>query len=249
MNSAAELRELDTAEPLFVPSYPALTAVDDAQPVENESANATARRVLNVTCALVLLLVTAPLMLLAAIAIRLDSPGPIIYRQTRVGIDRRRGPAGPDAARRRVDYGGRLFTMYKFRTMRATREPGPQIWARPDDERITRVGAVLRKFRIDELPQLVNVLKGDMNLIGPRPEQPEIVVRLRDRVEGYARRQRVLPGITGWAQVNNGYDQGLEDVVRKVELDLEYIRRASVVQDLDILFRTVPVVLFRRGAI
>jgi lipopolysaccharide/colanic/teichoic acid biosynthesis glycosyltransferase len=132
--------------------------------------------------------------------------------------------------------------MYKFRTM-VTRDAARQVWARPDDPRVTAVGRVLRKFRLDELPQLWNVLRGHMNLVGPRPEQPDIALQLRDQIDGYALRSRVRPGITGWAQVNLPYDRCLDDVRRKVALDLEYIRRQSLTADFAIMLRTPAVML------
>jgi lipopolysaccharide/colanic/teichoic acid biosynthesis glycosyltransferase len=112
---------------------------------------------------------------------------------------------------------------------------------------VTPIGRVLRKYRLDELPQLSNVIKGDMNVVGPRPEQPNIFLQLREQVDGYSRRQRVLPGITGWAQVNHHYDQTIDDVRRKVQLDLDYASRMSAAEDLRIMVRTVPVMLFRTG--
>ena len=204
-------------------------------------------RTLNVAAAVVLLVVLAPVMLLIALAIRLTSPGPVLYTQTRVGVDRRGSRAGDWAARRRVDYGGRLFRIYKFRTMRADPEAAEQVWARPDDERVTPVGRLLRRYRLDELPQLWNVLRGDMNVVGPRPEQPEIFAALRDQISDYARRQQVLPGITGLAQVSQPYDRCVDDVRSKLRYDLHYIQRMSPAQDLAILARTLPVVLLRRG--
>jgi lipopolysaccharide/colanic/teichoic acid biosynthesis glycosyltransferase len=207
------------------------------------------RRGLNVVLALVLLMVCTPLLLLIALLIRLTSPGPVIYRQSRVGVDRRDPFNTSWNGRRRIDYGGRIFTMYKFRTMRPDPDSMLQVWARPDDNRVTPIGRVLRKYRLDELPQLVNVLKGDMNIVGPRPEQPKIFMDLREEVARYAERQRVLPGITGWAQINQSYDTSVEDVRRKVEFDLEYIQRRSPAYDLQILLRTVPVMIFKRGAL
>ena len=208
--------------------------------------SARARRMLNVAVALFALILAAPLMLVIAIAIKLTSRGPVLYTQTRVGVDRRRGSGGN--WRRRIDYGGKLFTMYKFRTMRVESGSGPEVWAQPDDPRVTPIGRILRKYRLDELPQFVNVLKGDMNVVGPRPEQPRIFVSLREQVDRYHERQTVLPGITGWAQVNQHYDTCVEDVVRKLQLDLQYARRASVAMDLQILAKTIPVVLYRKGA-
>jgi lipopolysaccharide/colanic/teichoic acid biosynthesis glycosyltransferase len=205
------------------------------------------RRALNVVVAAVGIVLALPIMILIALAIKLTSPGPVIFRQTRVGIDRRTPGIPPGNWRRNVDHGGRLFTLYKFRTMRAD-SGRAQIWASPDDPRVTRVGHFLRKYRLDELPQLFNVLKGDMNVVGPRPEQPAIFAGLRQEIGRYPARQRVLPGITGWAQVNQHYDRSIEDVKSKVEFDLEYIQRQSVTEDLKILMRTVPTVVFGRGA-
>ena len=124
-----------------------------------------------------------------------------------------------------------------------------QVWARADDNRITPVGRVLRKLRLDELPQLWNVLRGDMNVVGPRPEQPRIFVALAEQIEGYQRRQRVRPGITGWAQINLAYDRSVDDVRQKLAFDLEYIRNQSALEDLRIMLRTPAVMLGRRGAL
>lgn len=207
------------------------------------------RRVLNVSFALIGIILLSPVMLLIALLIRLSSPGPVIYKQTRVGLDRRRGASPAMMARRKIDYGGRLFTIYKFRTMRPDRESTVQVWAHAGDPRITRVGRILRKYRLDELPQLFNVLRGDMNIVGPRPEQPNIFMELREQVPGYPHRQRVLPGITGWAQINHHYDQSVEDVKRKVSFDLEYLQRESVALDLRIMLQTVPVMVLRKGSV
>ena len=206
-----------------------------------------ARRTLNVAVAGIGLVLAAPVMLLTALVIKLDSRGPVIFRQQRVGLDRRgsRGP-GSQNRRRSSDVGGRLFTIYKFRTMTCAPEGAAEKWATKEDVRITRVGRFLRATRIDELPQLVNVLKGDMNIVGPRPEQPSIFQELRRELGGYEERQKVLPGITGWAQVNLGYDPSIDAVKKKVELDLEYIDRRSATQDLAIMARTMPVMVFRR---
>jgi lipopolysaccharide/colanic/teichoic acid biosynthesis glycosyltransferase len=206
-----------------------------------------ARRALNVFVAAASLAMLAPLFLLLALLVRLSSPGPILYTQYRVGIDRRRPGSGDRHWRRRHDYGGRLFRIYKFRTMYVD-DSDQQVWARQDDPRVTPIGRVLRGFRLDEFPQLVNVLRGDMNIVGPRPEQPKIFQELREQVDRYQTRQRVLPGITGWAQVNHHYDADVEGVRRKIELDLEYVRRRSAVHDLQIMLRTIPVVVTRQGA-
>ena len=207
-----------------------------------------ARRALNILVATVGLIVAFPLMLLIAALIKLTSRGPVLFTKTRVGLDRRALSGAGGNTRRHTDLGGTPFTMYKFRTMRPADETTSETWAQPEDARVTALGQVLRKFRLDELPQLFNVLKGDMNIVGPRPEQPNIFVYLREQIEGYQRRQRVRPGITGWAQINQGYDTSVDDVRRKVRYDLEYIRRQSALEDLRIMARTLPVMLRRRGA-
>src|SRR2546426_2707131 len=141
-------------------------------------------------------------------------------------------------------------TLFPYTTLFRSRPAGagdPETWAAPDDERVTPVGRVLRKLRLDELPQLFNVLTGDMNVVGPRPEQPAIFVHLREQIEGYQRRQRVRPGITGWAQINQGYDSSIDDVRRKVDYDLEYIQRQSALEDVRIMVRTPAVMLGQRG--
>jgi len=207
-------------------------------------------RALNVVVALVGIIVTLPFMLVIAIAIRLSSSGPVLFTQPRIGVDRRRGDVS-EAIRslRKEDLGGRIFTIYKFRTMRPETGTPSQVWASEGDPRITRVGRFLRKTRLDELPQLFNVVRGDMNIVGPRPEQPRIFQELRDRIDNYQERQKVLPGITGWAQVNLSYDQNVDDVRKKVALDLEYIEERSVTRDFLIMLKTLPVMLFRKGAV
>jgi lipopolysaccharide/colanic/teichoic acid biosynthesis glycosyltransferase len=205
-----------------------------------------ARRNLNVVAASILLVLTLPVMLVVALLVMLTSRGPILYTQTRVGVDRRTRFSVD--GRRRVDYGGRLFKIYKFRTMRIDADRSGEVWASPDDPRVTPVGRVLRKYRLDELPQLFNVLKGDMNLVGPRPEQPRIFTNLRDRIDRYAERQQVLPGITGLAQVSQNYDATIDDVRQKILFDLHYISHRSWQQDLKVMLKTVPVVIFKRGA-
>lgn len=207
-------------------------------------------RALNVAVAGVGLILTAPLQLLIALLVKLSSPGPVFFTQPRVGIDRRRGTPTPEQlSRRQKDYGGRLFQIYKFRTMVQGDAKPSQVWASENDPRITKVGAVLRKYRLDELPQLWNVLKGDMNIVGPRPEQPEIFRDLREQVAAYQRRQRVLPGITGLAQVSHHYDRSVDDVRTKVQYDLEYIHRRSLVEDLRIMARTLPVMVGKKGSL
>jgi lipopolysaccharide/colanic/teichoic acid biosynthesis glycosyltransferase len=207
-------------------------------------------RVLNVLIAGVALLFLAPVCVLVALAIKLTSPGPVFYTQTRVGLDRRwRLAPADDDERREEDLCGQPFTILKFRSMRTDAEAnGQAVWATKHDSRITPVGRVLRKSRLDEIPQLINVLRGEMNIVGPRPERPSIVVRLREHVHEYPQRHRVKPGITGWAQINHSYDASIEDVRTKVRYDLEYIGRQGLLFDLRIMAMTLPVMLFKRGA-
>jgi lipopolysaccharide/colanic/teichoic acid biosynthesis glycosyltransferase len=179
-------------------------------------------RVMNLTLAAVGLVLAAPLMAVIALAIRLTSRGPVLFTQTRVGLNRRAAARHTEDFRRSNDLGGRPFTMYKFRTMRADADRiAGQVWATPGDSRVTPLGRFLRRYRLDELPQLFNVLRGDMNVVGPRPEQPAIFAALRRQIGAYPLRQRVLPGITGLAQINQQYDTSLDDVLRKVRWDLE----------------------------
>lgn len=187
---------------------------------------------------------------LLALIIKLDSPGPVFYSQERVGINRRRRGGNPDGGveRRKVLQPGRPFKVHKLRTMRTDAEAGGPQWAARNDARVTRVGRFLRKTRIDELPQFLNVLKGEMSLIGPRPERLVFVRQLEKEIPEYHDRLLVLPGITGLAQVINGYDDGLESVKRKIALDREYIARAGLRQDGRILWSTVGVVLKGEGA-
>lgn len=205
-----------------------------------------ARRIVNVVAAAIGLVAAAPVMLLIAIAIKLTSRGPVFFRQTRVGLDIRSSNGGNH--RRRVDLGGRPFMLYKFRTMHVE-APGAvkQVWAAKNDPRVTSIGRFLRVTRLDELPQLWNVLLGHMNVVGPRPEQPAIFQNLRDEVTGYTLRQRVRPGITGRAQIYLHYDTCIDDVRKKVAADLEYIDRQSVLEDLRIMLLTAPAVLWRKG--
>jgi len=205
-----------------------------------------ALRWLNVGVAGVGLLTLAPVLASIATLIKLTSRGPVLYRQVRIGRDRRDGNLGSHVERRRDDLGGKPFKMFKFRTMREEREHC-EIWAHPNDRRVTPLGRVLRQYRLDELPQFVNVLRGEMNVVGPRPEQPRIFARLRGQIEGYSTRQRVHPGITGLAQIRQGYDRSVDDVRRKVALDREYIASRSLLTDLIIMVRTLPVMLGRRG--
>lgn len=207
-------------------------------------------RVVNVAIAGVALILLAPVLLVVALLVKLTSRGPIFYMQTRVGEDRRwRRPASQSVYDRRLrDIGGRAFMIYKFRSMYTDAEQrSGAVWATKGDPRVTPLGRIMRKTRLDEIPQLLNVIKGDMNIVGPRPERPSLFAKLADNIEEYPLRQRAKPGITGWAQINHPYDTCLDDVRMKVKYDLEYLQRQSVFEDLRIMARTIPVMLFRKG--
>ena len=191
------------------------------------------KRAFDVAAASVLLLLAAPVMILAAIAILLESGfgQPVLYRQERVGE------------------GGRTFDVLKFRSMRPDAEKdGVARWAQANDDRITRVGRFIRKVRIDELPQVFNVLRGDMSFVGPRPERPQFVERLAREIPYFGLRHCVKPGITGWAQLRYAYGASVEDAAEKLKYDLYYVKRHSLLFDLAILLQTVEVVLFGKGA-
>jgi sugar transferase (PEP-CTERM system associated) len=189
------------------------------------------KRAFDVVVSLGMLIVSAPLALLAAVAIHAEDRGPILYRQTRTGQD------------------GRPFRMIKFRSMRVDAEAdGRAVWASRNDSRTTRVGAWIRRLRIDELPQLLNVLSGQMSLVGPRPERPEFVAALAHNVPFYNERHFVKPGITGWAQVRYGYGASESDAQAKLEYDLYYVKHHSLALDLMVLVQTVEIVLFRIGS-
>lgn len=213
--------------------------------LESRLSRDDARRVLNVVIALVALLATFVPMLIIAALIKLTSRGPVLFTQRRVGLNRRAPEHAGGNWRRHADDGGQTFVMYKFRTMRVG-GPAAAVWAQRDDPRVTTVGRVLRKLRLDELPQLWNVLVGDMNIVGPRPEQPAIFAELREQIQEYPRRQTVLPGITGWAQINRAYDSCVDDVREKLSYDLEYISKRSAIEDLKIMLLTPAVMLGRR---
>jgi len=221
--------------------------------------NGPVKRTIDVVGAVVGLLLTSPLFLILPVLIKLDSPGPVFYTQVRIGVNRRRrrrrigaqttGDGRRFRERRREDLLGKPFKLIKFRTMirDAEKDCGP-VWATRNDPRITRVGRILRKTRLDEIPQFINVLKGDMSLVGPRPERPHIVRALSDKVDNYHSRLAVKPGLTGLAQIENGYDSSIDSVSRKVRLDLEYIRNWSVWTDVKILCKTLVVVITGKGA-
>lgn len=188
------------------------------------------KRAFDVAFACLLLLLAAPGLLLLAIAIRLDSKGPVLFRQLRVGFH------------------GKTFLIYKFRSMRmdAESDTGPA-WATEGDQRATRVGRVLRKFHLDELPQAINVLRGEMSLVGPRPERPYFVDRLEQAIPFYGLRHFVKPGITGWAQVKYRYGASVQDSLEKLQYDLYYAKHKSLLRDIEILLKTVELVLFGKG--
>ncbi len=179
---------------------------------------------------LLLLALTLPLMLVVGLLVRLESRGPILYRQERVGL------------------GGRPFTLLKFRSMRVDAELRGPAWACQRDPRVTRVGSFMRRTRIDELPQLINILQGQMSFIGPRPERPHFVEQLAEVIPFYGQRARVKPGLTGWAQVNFPYGASVEDARVKLSYDLYYVKYRSTLLDLAILFSTVRVILFQEGS-
>jgi len=177
--------------------------------------------------ALVSLVLTFPLMLLVAVGVKLTSTGPVLFRQKRVGLN------------------GKIFTIYKFRSMVVNAEATTgAVWAKKNDPRVTPFGAVLRKTRLDELPQIFNVLRGDMSVVGPRPERPEFVTVLSEQIPFYRQRHVVKPGVTGWAQINHKYGDTIEDTIIKLEYDLYYIKNLSPSLDLYIIFDTLKVMLF-----
>ena len=189
------------------------------------------QRITNVIVAVIGIVLSFPLMVLTALAVRLSSPGPVLYRQARVGLD------------------DSLFTVYKFRSMRADAETGTgPVWAQKDDPRVTTVGRIIRRIRFDELPQLFNVLRGEMSMVGPRPERPEFVKALNDQIPYYRQRHCVRPGITGWAQISYKYGDTLEDTITKLEYDLYYIKNMSMALDNYIIFHTLKAMLLSRGA-
>jgi sugar transferase (PEP-CTERM system associated) len=190
-----------------------------------------AKRGFDVAASTALLLLTLPIMLVTAAAIRLDSSGPVLYWQTRVGR------------------GNTNFDMCKFRSMREDAErDGVAKWAAGDDDRVTRVGRVIRKLRIDELPQIINVLRGEMSFVGPRPERPFFVDRLSEQIPYFLARHSIRPGITGWAQVRYPYGASVEDAKQKLQYDLYYVKNHTLFLDILILLETVKVVVFGRGA-
>jgi exopolysaccharide biosynthesis polyprenyl glycosylphosphotransferase len=189
------------------------------------------KRVMDVVLSVIGLGIASPILLFATILIKLDSPGPIVYRQRRMGKN------------------GKIFRILKLRSMRQDAEKGTgAVWAKKNDPRVTAVGRMLRKTRIDEIPQLINVLRGEMSIVGPRPERPEMVIDLKTKICDYERRLLVKPGITGLAQVKHKYDETIEDVKKKVKYDLLYIRKMCLWTDINIMAQTFGVVLSGKNA-
>ena len=199
------------------------------RPLRARRAYAAVKRVVDWIAGALGSLLVCLLVPVVGLLIRLEDGGPVFFRQARVGR------------------GGRLFEIWKFRTMRVDAEPNGPVWAKHDDSRATRVGRVLRRTRLDELPQFFNVVKGDMSLVGPRPERPRFTSLLQRAIPFYDRRHLMRPGITGWASVRFGYGDSVGDKWRSHEYDLYYLKRRSVLLDLEILARTVVVMLLRRG--
>jgi sugar transferase (PEP-CTERM system associated) len=197
----------------------------------NSTCHRAAKALMDYVLSSVGLIISVPIFALIALAIKVDSPGPIFFRQKRVGKN------------------GKIFELLKFRSMTndAEKETGP-IWAEENDSRITRVGKIIRKLRLDEIPQMFNVLRGDMSFIGPRPERPHFVKQLIGEIPFYEKRLSVKPGITGWAQIEYPYGSSKNDALEKLKYDLFYIKNVSIFSDLSIIFRTVKIVLFGRGA-
>lgn len=253
MSAEHGLRLPRAAAPSFDPvindSYAATRRIDELGPW---------KRAADVFLALAGLVLTAPLCLLVALLIKLTSPGPVLYSQERVGQDRRRfdrrrsarhnGQDRRNSDRRRSVQFGKPFTMYKFRTMRNGAEKGDPRWAVPGDPRVTPLGRFLRRTRIDEIPQFLNVLRGDMSIVGPRPERSFFIANHDREVPEFKLRLLAKPGITGLAQVNAGYSNSVEGMRRKLGFDLEYIQRLSPMTDLRILLQTIVVVVTGKGA-
>jgi lipopolysaccharide/colanic/teichoic acid biosynthesis glycosyltransferase len=209
--------------------------------------------------ALAAIVLTAPLLLVVASLIKLESPGPVIYKQKRAGLNRRRKERRKKSdqaellyscdprkdVRRRENLGGRPFTIYKLRSMKVNAEEQTgAAWSTGDhDPRVTKIGHYIRKTHVDEIPQLLNVLRGEMSIIGPRPERPDFIARLCGSIEGYQHRLIVQPGITGLAQVRQEHDESIEDVQRKLAHDKEYIRHTCLLLDLKILLQTMLLII------
>jgi sugar transferase (PEP-CTERM system associated) len=188
------------------------------------------KRGIDIIGSLLGLTVFTPLMLIISLAIKLDTKGPIFYRQERIGEDEK------------------IFNLFKFRSMSVDAEENGPVWAEVNDQRVTRVGQVIRKMRFDEIPQMFNVLKGEMSFIGPRPERPFFVDTLKSEIPFYSERHVIKPGITGWAQICYSYGASKEDALEKIKYDLYYIKHMSLILDLMILFETIKIVFWAKGA-
>jgi sugar transferase (PEP-CTERM system associated) len=188
-----------------------------------------ARAIMHRTIALVGAMISLPLEIVTAILIKIDSRGPALYKQERVGKN------------------GRVFTLMKFRSMRIDAEKDGPVWAKNEDERMTRVGRIIRKIRVDEVPQFWNILRGDMNFVGPRPERPHFVAQLANEIPFYEQRHLISPGLTGWAQIKYPYGASIEDAKQKLQYDLYYIKNQNLTLDATILFETIKTILFGRG--
>lgn len=188
------------------------------------------KRILDIAGSLFGLIIFSLVSVVISIAIKLESKGPVLYRQERVGED------------------GKIFRLLKFRSMRADAEANGPVWAQENDQRVTRVGKVIRKLRLDEIPQMFNVLKGEMSFVGPRPERPFFVDQLKSEIPFYSERHVVKPGITGWAQISYRYGASKEDALEKLKYDLYYIKHMSLLFDLMIVFQTIKIVFLGKGA-
>ncbi|RLS55477.1 MAG: sugar transferase [Planctomycetota bacterium] len=259
----------DYASPEQLPAVPWLSQLshqDSRVDLHSlESATRIAKRIVDIVLATIMLIVLSPVMLFTALLVKLTSPGPVIFKQTRVGLNLRRpgaerreiegdAPEGverrvPESDRRREFAYGRHFRLYKFRSMRNDAEKNGAQFATKGDARVTPLGRFMRKTRLDELPQLWNVIRGDMSLVGPRPERPEFIQDLSKEIPDYLQRLGLKPGLTGVAQIVNGYDNNIESFRRKVAFDLMYLRNCCLWNDLKILFRTIRVVLSGSGAL
>jgi sugar transferase (PEP-CTERM system associated) len=188
------------------------------------------RSVVHRLVALIGAILSLPIVLVTAVLIKLDSPGPVFYRQERVGQN------------------GRPFTLVKFRSMRVDAEEAGPVWASKDDERVTRLGRIIRKIRVDEIPQFWNILRGEMNFVGPRPERQHFVAQLAQEIPYYEQRHLIPPGLTGWAQIKYAYGASIEDARQKLQYDLYYVKNQSLILDAIVLFETIKIILFGRGA-
>jgi len=179
--------------------------------------------------ALIGAILSLPILIITALLIKIDSRGPVLYKQERVGKN------------------GRTFSLMKFRSMRVDAEKNGPVWASEGDDRMTRVGRIIRKIRVDEIPQFWNILRGDMNFVGPRPERPHFVAQLAEEINYYEQRHLIAPGLTGWAQIKYAYGASIEDAKNKLEYDLYYIKNQSLMLDATIMFETFKTILFGKG--